>query len=281
MMNAELNISTHPQGPIVSFHPLIRGDANFWSFTAVSEEVWCALAQARVAIFPQVFPEPLYHLARGLLPFVFPNYESRFRFRGKGGQFLMFRALKLPCPQSIWLPQIASLGPHPGAVSLDLFSFPFVLKTDDEHEGQGVFLIEDEVSWQRGLSYLKERERQGRKGFLIQEYLPSPFDLRVVVFGKEKFPIWRKTGKSFRSNLSQGGEVIPCPDKFLERKALAKVEELQAQTGIDLAALDFLFREGTPLFNEINYVFGRRALGGRFEELLFKAVRAFLKSIPG
>jgi ribosomal protein S6--L-glutamate ligase len=86
-------------------------------------------------------------------------------------------------------------------------------------------------------------------------------------------------GPDFKSNLAQGGEIIATPEPQAEREALELVELLVSKTGLNLAAIDFLFREKRPLFNEINYVFGRRALGESFERYLFQAIREFLTEI--
>ena len=275
-MSAELNISTLDGKRVVSFHPLVKAHFNFWAFTALDEEVLAALEEAEAVIWPQVFPGCFYRYARkrGLLSF--PNYDARLDFPGKDGQVLLFRSLGLPHPRSVLVPKIASLGPHPGARPVEL-AFPLVLKVNDEHEGQGIFLLQDENQWQKVLSLLKERERTGRFGFLLQEFVPSSYDLRVVIFRRQKLPFWRQKGDDFRGNLVQGGRLVASPSERLEEEALKLVEKLVRQTGIDLAAVDFLVTETEVLLNEINYVFGRRALGGRFEGLFFEAVKDFLR----
>ena len=65
------------------------------------------------------------------------------------------------------------------------------------------------------------------------------------------------------------------------REELGKIAE---KTGINLAALDFVFPlsepEPRPHILEINYYFGRRGLGGseRFYQLLYGTVREWLKN---
>ncbi|WP_457756030.1 ATP-grasp domain-containing protein [Thermodesulfatator indicus] len=278
-MADELNISTHPSGPIISFHPLVKADYNFWAFSAINDELLSYLYRANIVIWPQVFPSQLYFYAcqKGLRSF--PNYDIRFKFPGKSGQMLLFKALDLPYPNTIFFPKIAALGSHPNAIKVKIFSYPFVLKTDDEHEGQGVFLIENESAWQRALARIKQREREGKFGFLMQEFLPVPYDLRVVVIGREFFPFWRALGPNFKANLAQGGKAIPCPDKTLEKKAFELTKTLCFKTGINLAAIDFLIHpEDSLLLNEINFVFGRRLLGKSFNKLFFKAVKDFIDS---
>ncbi len=249
---------------------------NFWVFTALDDEVLEALEEARAVIWPQVLPEPLYRYVqkRGLL--TFPNYEARFNFPGKDGQLLLFRLLGLPHPRSVLVPKIASLGSHPGARRIN-FDFPLVLKVRDEHEGHGIYLLRNEEEWRRALEVLRAREISGRFGFVLQEFFPSEFDLRVVVIGRRKLAFWRRKTGDFRGNIARGGKLVTCPSPDLEGKALRLADELLAHTGINLAAIDFLVGRNEVLLNEINYVFGRRALKGRFEELFFEAVRDFLK----
>ena len=276
---AEVNISTEKKGKILSFHPLVDGDFNFWAFSAVEKSLLEAFSLAKVVVFPQVFPEVLFRYAQRRGLFFFPDYRVRFDFPGKDGQFFLWQALGLPSPETVFVPKLAAFGDHPNSTSLSLPSFPFVVKTTDEHEGQGVFLVEDEASWKKALSYLKARERAGRFGFLLQEYLPSPYDLRVVVIGRELIPCWRKKEEGFKSNLAQGGEIIPCPDRRLEAEALALASRLVSETGVNLVAVDFLLKEGAPVLNELNFVFGRRTLKD-FDKLFLKAFEAFLKDLP-
>ena len=61
-----------------------------------------------------------------------------------------------------------------------------------------------------------------------------------------------------------------------------EAERLVAATGINLAAIDVIFHiedpDPQPLFLEINYIFGRRGLGGsmRFYQLLSEALQEWL-----
>ncbi len=162
-------------------------------------------------------------------------------------------------------------------MSLKLPPFPFVLKTTDEHEGQGVFLIEDLSAWQKALSYLKARERDGRFGFLLQQYLPSPYDLRILVIWAKYLAFWRKK-EGFKGNLVQTGQLVPTPDKTLEEKAVFLTQKLLSKTGLNLCAIDFLITEKGVFFDEINYVFGRRAIKD-FDLLFFEALKGYLTQL--
>lgn len=280
-MTQKKNINTKERQPIISFHPLIEGDLHLWVFTALDEELLDLLAKAKAVIFPQVVPQELYYLCRDLGMRVFPNYDLRFKYPGKIGQILLFKGLGLPHPKTICFPKIAALGEHPGAKRVEWPGFPFVLKGNHGHEGREIFLIEKETDLEEALKIFKQSEQAGRFGFLAQEFIPSPYDLRVIVCGKRLIPVWRALEDSFKSNLAQGGRLISCPDQALEEKALALAQILVQKGRLNLAAIDFLIKDQNPLLNEINYVFGRRALGGSdsFYTLWEEAVREFIESL--
>ncbi|QJA06011.1 glutathione synthase [Thermosulfurimonas marina] len=264
---------------VVSFNPWVDGERNFFQFTGLTEEVLSALAEARAVIFPQTVSPELYYFVRRLGKPVFPQYDLRFTFPGKIGQILLFRALGLPHPRSLCIPRICAFGPHPGAAEIPLPEPPFVVKGNHGHEGREVFLVRNPEDWEEALARLRSWEASGRYGFLLQEYLEFPYDLRVVVLGKKRLPFWREGG--FRRNLAQEGRPVPCPDPEIEARALEVVEALVEKTGFNLVAVDLLFREGIPLLNELNFVFGLRLLGGEaaFRHYLEEAVREFLTNL--
>ncbi len=266
---------------IVSLTPIFEADINLWGTTGLDEEVLETIAQAKAILLPQIITPELYAYCRTLNIPVFPNYDWRFRFSGKIGQTLMFKALRLPTPKTICIPKIASLGQHPQTKKLSMPKFPFIVKGNYGHEGQEVFLITEKEHWEEALKYFKMQEREGFFGFILQEYLPAPYELRVIICGTDLIPVWRENSDDFKANLAQGGQLIPCPDKELEAQGLALIRLLIEKTQINLAAVDFLVEDKKLLFNEINYVFGRRALGGseNFYKLWHKAVISFLKHL--
>ncbi len=265
-------------GPkVVSFNPWVEGDRQFFQFTGLTPEVLKALEQCEIVIFPQTVSPELYFYVRHLGKRVFPNYDLRFAFPGKIGQILLFRTLGLPHPHTICIPRICAFGPHPGAAEIPFPEYPFVVKGNHGHEGREIFLVQGPEEWEEVLRTLRTFEASGRYGFLIQEYLPWEYDLRVIVIGKKKWPFWRR-GR-FLKNLVQEGERTSCPDSDLEEKALEITERLIEKAGFNLMAVDFLFRpqKKEALLNEINFVFGLRLLGGeeRFRDYLQEAVREF------
>jgi len=264
----------------VSFNPWIEGEVNFFQFTALTPEVLSALEEAEAVIFPQTISPELYFLVRRLGKRVFPNYDLRFAFPGKIGQILLFRALGLPHPRTICVPRICAFGPHPGTAEISLPPYPFVVKGNYGHEGREIFLVCSAEEWEETLKTIRSFETSGRYGFLIQEYLPWDYDLRVVVIGERQIPFWRKGG--FLKNLVQEGEVTACPSRELEEQALEITRKLVQRTRLNLMAVDFLFRpeRGEALLNEINFVFGLRLLGGegQFRLYLQEAVENFLST---
>ena len=68
----------------------------------------------------------------------------------------------------------------------------------------------------------------------------------------------------------------------LQEEGKSQVLILSSKTGINLAAMDFVFSlvdaPAKALFLEINYYFGRKGLGGslRYYQLLFKAIQEWL-----
>ncbi len=275
------NINIKLKEPIVSFNPLFDGDINFWVNTAIDEELLEIISTARAVIFPQVVSQELYFFCRKKGIPVFPNYDVRFKFPGKIGQILLFKELNLPHPRTICFQRVASLGEHPGAKKTLFPEYPFVLKGNHGHEGHEVFLIENEKDFENALRIIKQLEKEGRFGFLIQEFVSSRYDLRIIVCGSRLIPVWRSVEGSFKSNLAQEGKLIPCPDKKIEDKAISLIKIFIKKSKVNLAAVDFLIKEGIPLFNEINYFFGRRALGGSesFYNLWQEAVNEFLKDL--
>jgi len=102
-------------------------------------------------------------------------------------------------------------------------------------------------------------------------------DLRVVVIGSKMFSYWRVQDKpdEFRNNVCRGGRIVAEMEPELTQKGIGLAKDLCSKTGINLAAVDIFFDGRTPLLGEINFVFGRKGVGGtpRFRALLNEAVK--------
>ncbi len=248
-----------------------------------SDLKWVQRADA--IILPQTCPQELYDACSRVDAFVFPDYETRFKYPGKIGQSLLFRDLGLPHPETFCWGSVNELvTAYPGGDPLP-HPLPFLVKEDRGHEAEGVFLVEDRDSLKKAIDHLALAERSGLYGFVSQAYIPCDGNvLRAVIIGKRVLTYWKRPDRPEKTITTVGrGSVIDHewrPD--LQEKGKAHAMALARETGINLAAVDFLFplrdKDPEPLFLEINYYFGRRGLGGTEEyySLFFEAVHEWL-----
>lgn len=262
---------------IVSLYPLFEGEVNIFQFEPFSPSLLETLTKAKAVIFPPTITPELYFFVKNQGIPVFPEYTFRFLYPGKIGQILLFKGLNLPHPQTIIVPRLCGIEENPYERSLSL-NYPFVIKGNWGDEGREVLLVEGKEDWREVLKIIKSWERSGRFGFLIQEYLPTPFDARSIVIGDKIWVFFREGG--FKKNLVQSGKIIPPPNPLLEDKVIKVTQALIKNTYFNLVAIDFLFKEEEPLLNELNFVFGRRTLGEEeFTKSVKEAIENFLKKI--
>lgn len=262
---------------IVSLYPLFEGDINLFQFEPLLPPLLETLSKARVVIFPPTIMPELYFFVKNQGIAVFPEYTLRFLYPGKIGQTLLFKALNLPHPQTIIVPRLCGIEENPYERTFTL-TYPFVIKGNWGDEGSEVFLVEGEEDWKEILKIIKSWERSGKFGFLVQEYLPSTFDARSIVIGEKIWVFFREGG--FKKNLVQDGRLIPPPNPLIKDKVVKLTQTLIKNTHFNLVAVDFLFKGEEPLLNELNFVFGRRALGEEeFEKNLREAIEKFVKKI--
>ena len=267
---------------VVSFWTMFEGDENFFIFEALDGKLLAKLSQARAVILPPFAPSELYFFFKNQGIPVFPNLELKFKFPGKMGALLLFKSLKFPHPESIIIPRLCGIEENPYR-AFEKPAFPFVVKGSRGDEGSEVFLVQDEEDFKEVLKQIKAWERQGRYGFIIQEYIPTGFDARVIVIGKERLIFFREGG--FLKNLVLNGKLIPPPSERLKERTLMVVGELLEKTGLNHVAIDLLFKEDPedeakfkPLLSELNYSFGRRLIGEKeYERLVVSAIEEFLK----
>jgi len=131
--------------------------------------------------------------------------------------------------------------------------FPIILKTISGSLGVGVILIESEAALSATVQILHKLENN--MGLLIQDFIPTKFDVRVqVVGGKIHGAIKRPVvEKDFRSNVALGS----IPEKF-ELTELEKKLVIQATKAVDglWVGVDFIptknREKDSPFFIEIN-----------------------------
>jgi len=247
-----------------------------------SVEEISAMRQADAIILPQGCRESLYFAARRVCRHVFPNYDIFFAFPDKTGQAALFKKMGVLHPQTLAFKCVS----HYSGISLP-FSYPFVFKFGWGGEGNNVFLIQSAAELHHCLLKAAEYETQGKRGFLVQEYVPTGGrSLRVVVIGKDFYPYWRcVAGGGFYTNLARGAFIDYGSFPHLQKKAVAVLRDFCENTGINLAGFDFLFADGEcnqpPLFLEINFCFRCRGLGGvdMYHRYLERAVKAWLAEV--
>ena len=270
---------------ILSFHPCITADHQvILGSRAPDSGDGLLAARADAVLLPQTCPERLYRLCREGGARCFPSYDLRFAYPGKSGQTRLFRERGLPHPETrVWdspgaLEGCARSGPLPHEP-------PFLLKTDTDHEGRGVFRVERAEDLERILTDLKRRGRGG-ESVLTQDLVPSGGSvLRAVILGRRIRTYWKRSaeGDSAPTTVSRGARIDASWREDLQEQGRGLAREIRRDLGIDLAAVDMVFdmerRDPDPRVLEINYAFGRRGLGGSvaYYRLLFEAVCDWLE----
>ena len=275
---------------VLSFHPNIVADRNILCAGRLpNDEDRAAISRAQAVIVPQGCSEALYRMCRNHCPYVFPNYDVRFDFPGKVGQARLFQKVGAPFPLTYSFDTVSDYYKDFGDISDKIpLGLPCVFKSDWGGEGEGVFHVKTAEDLEPLLRRARGNEKSGRKGFLLQDYIPSKDrSLRVVVIGDAFFSYWRvqEDPSRFVTSLKAGAVIDPDADPDVQRAGRDAVKQFCRETKIDLAGVDLLFPEDKPeagpLFLEINYFFGRQGLGGSFKyyDLLEEGVKSWLNGL--
>jgi ribosomal protein S6--L-glutamate ligase len=273
---------------ILSFHPLFTADVNInCAGRAPGPAELEAIKAADAVVLPQGCREDLYTTARRHCRLVFPNYDARFRYPGKIGQIRLFETTGVPFPATETFPSLGAFRRrYPGPAGPPAHRLPFVFKFDWGGEGETVFLIRTPAELADVLDKAADFERTGQHGFVIQQFIPcGRRSLRVTVIGQSLTAYWRAQPDPhrFHASVSAGGTIDAEADPQLRSAAEEQLKRFCTKTGLNLAGCDFLFAEttkdGSPLFLEINYFFGRRGLGGSegFYNVLLREIDNWLK----
>ncbi len=272
---------------ILSFHPcftaghqIILGDRKL----ASEDHRWIRRADA--IILPQGCSRELYVAGRESGAQVFPNYDMRLRYPGKLGQSLLFEEFHFPHPETKPWSSVDELRGFIRRGGKLAHSFPFFIKADESHEGEGIFLITDSGALEFALEILAAWEKTGQSGFISQEMVQTDGNvLRAVILGRQTITYWKRPDDAGESviTISRNARVDRGWRKDLQKKGRSEARRISKKTGIDLAAVDFVFSmrdpDPQPLCLEINYYFGRRGLGGslNYYGLLHRAIQTWLK----
>ena len=271
---------------ILSFHPCFMGDTLvILGDGTLDTHDLRHIEAAEIIILPQYCTSELYRACKRSSAQIFPNYDTRFKYPGKIGQNLLFKNYDCPHPETLRWPSVRDFKEAYEGEENFLHRMPFLIKEDQAHEAEGIYTITDRKALGKVLEDLARLEESGSPGFISQELIRAEGNvLRVVIVGRRTTTYWkraRETGQMI-TTISRGAEIDRAWKPELQAKGKIEAERLVAATGINLAAIDFIFDfrslDPQPLFLEINYIFGRRGLGGsmQFYRLLAQAVREWL-----
>ena len=270
---------------ILSFHPCFVADHQIiMGDRRLNSDNLASINEAGAIILPQSCSSELFRACKNSAAYLFPSYETRFEYPGKTGQSLLFKKAGLPQPETARWHSVEEFAeacrksfPH---------GMPFLLKEDKSHEAHGVHVIEDNRAYEMVLERLRRIERSGAGAFISQEMIPAEGNvLRVVIIGRKTFSYWKRpeSNRQVITTLSRGARIDNTWRTDLQEKGREEAGKLSALTGLNLAAVDFIFplaqANPQPLFLEINYYFGRRGLGGslNYYRLLFEAIKEWLR----
>jgi RimK family alpha-L-glutamate ligase len=114
--------------------------------------------------------------------------------------------------------------------------YPIILKTITGTHGIGVILVESENQLGPITQILYKLDEE--IDVLLQEYIPTEFDVRVILANLEPIAQMKRTvGKDFRSNVSQGAKALPIEITKLELEECIKAAK--AVDGL-LVGVDFI-----------------------------------------
>jgi RimK family alpha-L-glutamate ligase len=131
----------------------------------------------------------------------------------------------------------------------DIWGWPVIAKHEKGYQGKSVRKFD---SWEEEEKFVKKINEKNLGMFLWQKYLPTKWDIRVVIVGGKAIGGMKRSavGDEFRSNFSLGGnvEVWNLSD---EEKNLA--EKVAKVCGLDYCGVDIMKdNEGNNYVLEVN-----------------------------
>ncbi|PKN30203.1 MAG: hypothetical protein CVU64_04470 [Deltaproteobacteria bacterium HGW-Deltaproteobacteria-21] len=268
---------------ILSFHPVIIADVQIiLGDRSLSGDDLSLIHDAKAIILPQSCSRELYRTCRESSARLYPNYDVRYAYEGKIGQSLLFHERGWPHPATTRWSSVEAFVLHEAQGVLP-HRPPFFLKRNMCHEGDGVYLIQGSSDLQIALEDIR---RKGDSGFISQDLVPTEGNvLRTVILGRRIVTYWKRPAvpEQMVTTVSAGSVIDETWMPELQEKGVVQAMQVSRDSGINLAAVDFVFSlshpEPQPLILEINYYFGRRGLGGslRYYRLLMDAVRGWLE----
>lgn len=271
---------------ILSFHPCFDADIQIiLGDRSIDSRDIELIHRARAVILPQGQPQDIYKICSKSGVLMFPGYKMRFKYPGKIGQSHLFKEYGFPFPKTLRWKSVKEFKETYADLENFPHEIPFLIKANNLHEAEGIYLVENMISLSEALGHLGRYEVSGLWGFVTQDCVSSGGNvLRAVIIGNRVITYWKRPDKSRQiiTTISRGAIIDYLWRPALQEKGKEQASALLKKTGVNLAAVDFVFplsdEEPDPLFLEINYYFGRRGLGGsiKYYGLLFQAIQEWL-----
>jgi len=157
---------------------------------------------------------------------------------------LLFEKFGLPTPKTSYVSNENNI-----KTALDMVGgkFPVIMKTLTGTQGVGVIKIESYEGLVATLQAMWKLEAE----ILLQEYMPSKFDVRTVVVDNKIFASTKRTHSSydFRSNTHRGAEAEPYTIDDEERELILKAARVSKAYYV---GVDHIIFNNKPYLLEIN-----------------------------
>jgi len=131
--------------------------------------------------------------------------------------------------------------------------YPLVVKSTRMGKGVSVFRFETPEELASFINQCQTEDRPA-KGFLLQEFIPYLYDLRVLIVGKHLFTMRRLPAPGeFRANFSLGGKVEPFE---LDRQGQKLAWRALKAIGLSVGGVDMLMTKKKRYLLEVNHTAG-------------------------
>ena len=148
----------------------------------------------------------------------------------------------IPTPNTVY-----TLGRNATTQYLSSAEYPLIIKSTSGSKGKGVFLVNNFEEAQKTII-----ENEGKK-FLFQEYIPTRFDIRVLVVGDKVLGAMRRDAadNDFRSNIAQGGSASNYDLNANPEVAQLALRATRA-AHMEIAGVDIMINQGKMYVLEVN-----------------------------
>ncbi len=122
--------------------------------------------------------------------------------------------------------------------------FPAVIKLTVGSQGKGVQILESQQDLNQALDTLRTLEAE----FYLERYIEGE-ELRSIMWGEKVLATIQKTSTSKRKNLGLGAKAKLVE---IESKDMAQLQRIQAQTGLNFTAIDWIKTQSANIFIDVN-----------------------------